>query len=583
MQELVNYVNDMIHHATEVLYYIREEDYQNAYDLSLSFLKKINIYIEKAANIHFQESIDVLETSYDELSKLIGAYRYERECLKNIEKVYSKEFIKKLSDIEMYLLEKENWNVQEYYNDNMDTLFKCDNIYNKKLYNSIRNSRGDISDKYEVGLAKTGDIALSVNTNEYGKVKICSSGNPWQEAMSYTKSIKSQNDIENIFILGFGMGYHIQCLAKKYPESKITVLENDLSQIKIALIYRDLRKLFFNKKINVVYCENTADYAVWLKKIENIYEKDSENNVLFKTWKPSIKTILDNQLREIIENYQLVFESMEKMSALLDENFKKNILLKDEYIDEIANRIKGQNVMVVAGGPSLDENMSFIKQIVNDVKYNEIKDKITIICVGKVSRKLLENKIRPDYIIITDAKPGTRWQLSGIENTGIPLIYISTAAANVVADYCSKRYIVYQNGMPQAENMAGADRVNLYSSGGSVTTLAIDIAIRLKAKRVICVGVDMGYKGENTHAVGVGRKIVNRESLKEVDAVGGGKILTGKTLNIYRKWIENRIMDEHNIKFINCSTGAKINGMKETSLKEIIRQIGEEIKDGKKI
>lgn len=583
MQELVNYVNDMIHHATEVLYYIREEDYQNAYELSLSFLKKINIYIEKAANIHFQESIDVLETSYDELSKLIGAYRYERECLKNIEKVYSKEFIKKLSDIEMYLLEKENWNVQEYYNDNMDTLFKCDNIYNKKLYNSIRNSRGDISDKYEVGIAKTGDIALSVNTNEYGKVKICSSGNPWQEAMLYTKSIKSQNDIENIFILGFGMGYHIQCLAKKYPESNITVLENDLSQIKIALIYRDLRKLFFNKKINVIYCENTADYAVWLKKIENIYEKDSENNVLFKTWKPSIKTILDDQLREIIENYQLVFESMEKMSALLDENFKKNILLKDEYIDEIANRIKGQNVMVVAGGPSLDENMSFIKQIVNDVKYNEIKDKITIICVGKVSRKLLENKIRPDYIIITDAKPGTRWQLSGIENTGIPLIYISTAAANVVADYCSKRYIVYQNGMPQAEDMAGASRVSLYSSGGSVTTLAIDIAIRLKAKRIICVGADMGYKGENTHAGGVGRKIVDRESLKEVDAVGGGKILTGKTLNIYRKWIENRIMNENNIEFINCSTGAKINGMKETSLKEIIRQMGEEIKDGKKI
>lgn len=583
MQELVNYVNDMIHHATEVLYYIREEDYQNAYDLSLSFLEKINIYIEKAANIHFQESIDVLETSYDELSKLIGSYRYERECLKSIEKVYSREFIKKLSDIEMCFLEKENWNVQDYYNENMDRLFKSDNICNKKLYNSIRNSRDDISDKYEVGIAKTGDIALSVNTNEYGKVKICSSGNPWQEAMSYTKSIKSQNDIENIFILGFGMGYHIQCLAKKYPESKITVLENDLSQIKIALIYRDLRKLFFNKKINVVYCENTADYAVWLKKIENIYEKDSENNVLFKTWKPSIKTILDDLLREIIENYQLVFESMEKMSALLDENFKKNILLKDEYIDEIASRIKGHNVMVVAGGPSLDENMSFIKQIVNDVKYNEIKDKITIICVGKVSRKLLENKIRPDYIIITDAKPGTRWQLSGIENTGIPLIYISTAAANVVADYCSKRYIVYQNGMPQAENRAGADRVNLYSSGGSVTTLAIDIAIRLKAKRVICVGVDMGYKGENTHAVGVGRKIVNRESLKEVDAVGGGKILTGKTLNIYRKWIENRIMNENNIEFINCSTGAKINGMKETSLKEIIRKIGEEIKDGKKI
>lgn len=581
MQELIAYVNNMIHDVTEVLYYIREEKYQFVCDLSLYFMEKIETYLKKAREIQFKESIDLLMPSYEKLKIILHSYRHDKECLKSIEKIYSREFIKKLSDIEMCLLEEENWNMQEYYNENMDVLFKSDNIYNKKLYNSVMNNKHDISDVYEVGITKTGDITLSVNTNEYGKVKICSSGNPWQEAMLYTRSVIIQNDIENIFILGFGMGYHVQCLAKKYPKSNIIVLENDLSQIKISLKYRDLRELFLNEKVKLIYCEKPADYVIWLKEIENIYENEDESGFLFKTWKPSIKTILDAQLREIIENYQLVFESMEKMSILLDENFRKNVLLEDEYIDEIIDQIRGQNVIVIAGGPSLDENISFIKQIVNDDRYHKIKDKITIICVGKISRKLLENGINPDYIIITDAKPGTRWQLSGIENSGIPLIYISTAAANVVADYCSKRYIVYQNGMPQAEEMAVANKLNLYSSGGSVTTLAIDIAIRLRAKRVICVGVDMGYNGEYTHAGGVGRKIVNKDILKEVDAVGGGKILTSKTLNIYRKWIENRIIDEHNIEFINCSTGAKINGMKEISLKEIIGQIDKETEDGK--
>lgn len=261
---------------------------------------------------------------------------------------------------------------------------------------------------------------------------------------------------------------------------------------------------------------------------------------------------------------------------------KKNILLRDEYIDNIQNQIKTRNVVLVAGGPSLDENISFLKQIANDEQYHKIKDNITIICVGKVSRKLLENKIRPDYIIITDAKPTTKWQLAGIEDSGIPLIYISTAAANVVADYRSKRYIVFQSGMPQAENIAAANKLKLYNSGGSVATLAIDIAIRLRAKRIICIGTDMGYKGENTHAYGVGRKISNKEILKEVDSTGGGKILTGKTLNIYRKWIENRIKDEYNTEFINSSTGARINGMNEISFREIVEQIGDEIKDGKK-
>lgn len=583
MQELITYVNNMVRHATEVLYYIRKEEYQLVYNLSLSFLSEIEKYIKKAQDICFEESIDLLLPSYERLKKIIKSYKGDTDFLYNTKKIYSREFIKKLSYIEIFLLEENGCQIQEYYEENMTSLCDSDNIYNKRLYEIINNEKKEISDVYEVGITRTGDITLSVDTDEYGKVKICSSGNPWQEALLYVEFFNTKDKIENIYVLGFGLGYHVQCLTKKYPKSNIIVLENDLSQIKIALKYRDLRELFSNKKVKLIYCEKAKDYAEYLQEIDSICGNDNKNTVLLKTWKPSIKTITDDQLREVLENYELIFESMKRMEGLLDENFRKNIALKDDYIDEIREHIKGKNVIVIAGGSSLDENISLIKKLFNDSRYLEIKENIRLLCVGKVSRKLLENGIRPDYIIITDPKPGTRWQLSGIENSGIPLIYISTAAANVVSDYCSKRYIVYQDGMPQAEKIAEKNKVNIYSSGGSVTTLAIDIAIRLKAKRIICVGVDMGYKGENTHADGVGRKIANKEVLKEVDAVGGGRILTGKTLNVYRKWIEKRIRNEYGTEFINSSAGAKISGMKEHSLQKIVEQIGKETRDEKKI
>ena len=45
---------------------------------------------------------------------------------------------------------------------------------------------------------------------------------------------------------------------------------------------------------------------------------------------------------------------------------------------------------------------------------------------------------------MTDAKAGTRCRIRGIENSGIPLIYLSTVAAIVANEYESKRYIAYQ-------------------------------------------------------------------------------------------------------------------------------------------
>ena len=102
-----------------------------------------------------------------------------------------------------------------------------------------------------------------------------------------------------------------------------------------------------------------------------------------------------------------------------------------------------------------------------------------------------------------------------------------------------------------------------------MATFAIDIALKFKCNRLICVGLDMGYSGEKTHAGEIGRKLVNKNSFRQIEAVGGGKAYTNKNLEIYRKWIEKRISGEEGVTVINASHGARIKGMREQNLTQI--------------
>lgn len=107
-----------------------------------------------------------------------------------------------------------------------------------------------------------------------------------------------------------------------------------------------------------------------------------------------------------------------------------------------------------------------------------------------------------------------------------------------------------------------------YQTGGSVATFALDMGIRLGCRKIICVGLDLGYVGEDSHAQGVGKKVADTDSLRQVEGVKGGMIYTSKTLDIYRKWIEKRIQRVSEVTLINASGGAKIHGMQELPLEQ---------------
>lgn len=435
----------------------------------------------------------------------------------------------------------------DFWQSNLSILKKKDS----KLYR-VLNTFQDESDRiFYLDRTRDGDVVLSLE-EEQKKIRLCSARNPRREAELFAKANRNES-CEEYVVFGMALGYHVEALAKM-TSKKIVVLESDLEVLAICMRYRNLKELLEDTKVMIVYCKNPKDYIPWLD--------GEKENIRYCMWEPAIKTIPDQSLREILENYKVIFASMEKQGELLVENFHKNQALQDECVDVLSDTFRDKTMILLAGGPSLEEHWE---------KLRELSDRadIVMICVGKVAKKVLEEKIHPDYLVMTDAKAGTRCRIQGIENSGIPLIYLSTVAANVTDAYQSKRYIAYQEGMPEAEAAAYKKGVTLYESGGSVATFAIDLGIRMHCKRIVGVGLDMGYPGEQTHAGDVGEKLVNTQNLRLVEGVGGRQVRSSKTLDIYRRWIERRIESETEIEWINASNGARIHGMKERTLEEI--------------
>lgn len=545
MEDIILCLDDIIRKTSEVMFLEKKDE----------FLKK-------------EENLDIILNSIYEIKNKIKEYNditLEILCEKTIS-MYSiscRKFQQSVCRLKEYILGSYEISIEFYREKNLDIISEKNSALYKQLINRNLFTTSNRK-KYILEFNRIYDISMKIEIGDKnGKkdsINICSFGNPWQEALLYAEAVNSNTEVCVIF--GFGLGYHIQEITARYPNLEIYVIESDIEQIRKAVSYRNLSDILKNEHVNILYCKEIEEYADNLNKIINLCER---NKLECKMWMPSIKSIENQKLRELLERYKLSFFSMDYFKDTLENNFEKNISLKDSNVIDIKYDIEKKDVLLIAAGPSLDTEIVNLKKML----CSKWKKNICVICVGKVCRRILDCGIKPDYIIVTDANERTRWQISGIEEIGIPLIYISTAASNVVRDYKGKRYIAYQKGFEKSEQMAIKEGYPTFETGGSVATFAIDMSLRFKCKRLVCLGLDMGYIGEQTHSGNIGGKLSDKSRLMQVDAVGGKKIYTNKSLDMYRLWIEKRIVREKDIEIINASYGAKINGMKEKRISDI--------------
>lgn len=347
-------------------------------------------------------------------------------------------------------------------------------------------------------------------------------------------------------ILGCGLGYLIyQLYVVSNGSVTINVFEKDARIVEYAKTYGVLDWIP-EENLNVVVDTDILSF---------LYSAE-DSDVGFYIFAPELRSEPEDS-RRILQDLYIEYSSWRKFKKDIEINFWRNINSGSRMVSELNTSQFGEDYVIIAAGPSLDDNMEFLK---------ENKGKKTLVAVGTVFKKLIANGIDPDLVVILDPQARTYKQIEGAEDQSVPMLISMSAYWKFAANYQGDRYLVPSAQIDEIRDYAIKHKENLWGCGGTVTSLGLEAAIKFGAKNIYLVGVDLAYPGGVTHATGtMDRTTKSTNGLIPVEGVGNQTVYASNAFIIYRQWIEKRITQTPDITYYNLSKiGARIAGTKES-------------------
>lgn len=383
-------------------------------------------------------------------------------------------------------------------------------------------------------------------------IHIYSKYNPLNEVKRFWDNNKEHYiDKEGIVIYGLGLGYHIAELARRVSNDfKIFVFDIDKKcydmvkddpRIKEVLELKNVEvKVGYNIDNINLFNDNITKYENFVV-IESIFKVIDDKNIDFKN---------------AISDFKIAKDSIEIYSEMMNKCEIENKAFKYDDIEEFLSKYEKpiKPIVVVSSGPSFDD-----KALECLCRY---RNEISIFCVGRSLRGLVENNIYPDMFCIIDCQDLVYEHIKGLENLEIPMTFLSTANSLTVKKYNGPKYIFYNKDVGQKY---------LIDTGKSVATAILDIAIKINPNKIIFVGQDLAYTDGMSHSKHSKyyydeeknyNDIVNR-----VKSVNGEMIPTSEGLKVFKRWIEKKIEFNDEIKYFNCSRGSDIKGTRYVDIK----------------
>ncbi len=394
-----------------------------------------------------------------------------------------------------------------------------------------------------------------------------------QEMLAST--IKRPMETHDIIItFGIGLCYQLDEVFNTYP-SKIFVYEPDIKILHFVLNNVDISDHL--KSGRVFLFDNLDDL---ISKLSDIYlTKDKVEIVYLKNY-----AVVKSQ--ELLELTQKVYETCKSKTVDINtitryskywlENTLKNISAVNNgtayKLADLYGKFVGQAALVAAAGPSLLENIDFIKSN---------REKFVIFSVNKALKVLLDNGIIPDFLVCADARFVNK-TLSGFEDAlaGINCIININSDYHILTNTFKKVFISFPtNDMVVNKLTQYNPFITMQESGGSATTMAFVSAVKMGFSKVVLAGVDLAFKGETVYADGQSYERISSDKMKinsveknltTVPSVTGTDVVTSADYAAFIQHFEILIRDLNYVSTYNTSSfGALIPGVKNTGIDKI--------------
>ena len=386
------------------------------------------------------------------------------------------------------------------------------------------------------------------------------------------KQPMEKNDI--IITFGLGLCYQLDEAFNTYP-SRIFVYEPDIKLLHFVLHNVDITDHL--KSGRVFIFDNLDDL---IAKLSEIYLTKDKVEIIY------LKNYAVVKSQELLELTQKVYETCKsktvdvntitRYSRLWLDNTLKNIgkINKGEVykLSDLEGKFVGQAALVAAAGPSLTENVGFIRNN---------REKFVIFAVNKALKTLIDNDIIPDFVVCADARFINK-TLSGVQEQlqNVNCIMNINSDAEILTNKFKKVFMSFPtNDMVINKLIQYNTFIKQQESGGSATTMAFVSAVKMGFSKVVMAGVDLAFKGEQVYASGDSYEKVSAETmvinsvqknLTTVPSVTGTDVVTSDDYAAFIHHFEVLIKELNFVSTYNTSSfGANIPGMKNVPIDKI--------------
>lgn len=399
-----------------------------------------------------------------------------------------------------------------------------------------------------------------------------------------------------LVFMGVGLGLHIQEILKNSQVQTLVIFENDPEQLLASLYVTDWFEIAPNFQIN----NGMAIHFVLMHDAsETLSFQQIWNELNFFVPHFPLTTIFYNHRK--VRFYQRILNRIHKdFSVFLgswgnydDEvnqlnnalyNLKDNIPVTRPINLGGADNVSNMPIIVVGAGPSLNSYIDFLK---------EFKDDIIILCSGTAISVLHHHGIKPDIQVEIESDFCVTAALENLNDddylASIPIIGPIQLNPNAFKKF-KKKYLFFKESTALGGMFANNNEIFLGTTP-TCTNAASSIALSYGFKNIFLIGLDYGYRSKSeTHAKGSiwydknkpkelnrSMELKSREKPMEVDAVGGGKILTEQIYYSSKRRLEALLepFENRGVNVYNLSNGARIERTIEINQEKMIEIIKE--------
>lgn len=327
-----------------------------------------------------------------------------------------------------------------------------------------------------------------------------------------------------VVVYGFGMGYHIDEIMKRWPEKKIIIIEPDLRIIFFTMHIRNLEHIF--DKCMIITDE---DVTTTMNILTSVICNPTNKGVQLITYSvlcPQFQAQLLEEAERFLSDFSTMVNTKNSICSKWYENRIRNIAVPSVDAKKLIGKFSGIPGVLVGAGPSLKKQLNLLRKI---------QGKAVIVAASTAAEVLINNGIQPTLMVAIDQDPKTSGGLHENLDSDIPLLWDGQIAQNSLK-YKGKKFQFSLN-VNKYARIALPD-MQVIESGPSVSNASLDVMCQLGCNPILVVGQDLSYTDGKMYCDGTQFQQENLTSTMKVKDRDGNDIETEACYVSIRNWFE---------------------------------------------